>query len=53
MIEYKGESAMDSLCVSCKKPTTVDEKAMLCDMCDSWEHVDCLCHCDKLSQDVL
>ena len=40
---------MDSLCVSCKKPTTADEKP---NMCDNWEHIGCLRHCDKLSEEL-
>ena len=43
---------MDSLCVSCKKPTTADEKAMACDVYNNSEHVGCLRHCDKLSEEL-
>ena len=50
--DYKGESVMDSPCVSCKKPTAADEEAMACDVCDNWEHVGCLRHCDRLSKEL-
>ena len=53
VIEYNSESVMDSLCVSCKKPTDADEEAMECDVCDNWEHVGCLHHCDKLSKNYM
>ena len=43
---------MDSLCVLCKKPTTDDNEAMACDVCDNWEHVGCLRHSDKLSKEL-
>ena len=38
--------------MSCKKPTTADERAMACDVCDIWEQVGCLHHCDTLSEEL-
>jgi len=35
-------------CSSCKKEVTEDDKAMQCDLCESWEHVSCLRGPDKL-----
>ena len=43
---------MDSLCVSCKKTTTAEERAMACDVCNNWEHVGCLRHSDTLSEEL-
>ena len=43
---------MTSPCVSCEKPTTADDEAMACDVCDNWEHVGCLRQCDKLSKEL-
>ena len=37
------------VCVTCKKEVTDKDKAMVCDLCDKWEHVGCLKHNDKLS----
>ena len=39
-------------CSSCKKEVTEEDKAMQCDLCESWEHVSCLRGPDKLD-DVL
>ena len=34
-VENKEWSMMDSPCVSRKKPTTADDEAMVCDVCDN------------------
>ena len=40
------------VCVSCKKEVTAEDKAMECDLCDKWEHVGCLRHSDKLTDEL-
>ena len=35
-------------CSSCKEEVTEDDKAMQCDLCESWEHMRCLRGPDKL-----
>ena len=43
---------MEGSCVSCNKPTSMEDKAMACDMCDNWEHIGCLYQCDILSSEL-
>lgn len=30
------------VCITCKNEVTDEDKAMACDLCDKWEHEDCL-----------
>jgi len=39
---------MAFLCSSCKEEVNEDDKAMQCDLCESWEYVRCLRGPDKL-----
>ena len=33
---------MEDKCATCQKPVEDAEKAMECDFCDQWEHLDCV-----------
>ena len=41
---------MDNGCVSCGKEVATDHKAILCDLCESWEHVECMRMGDRPSE---
>jgi len=45
----KQIGAMD-ICVSCKKEVMDDDRAMVGDLSDKWEHVGCLKHSNKLTK---
>ena len=38
---------MDNKCVSCKKEVAAEDKAMICDLCEEWEHVTCMRQSDR------
>ena len=41
---------MTSQCVSCKNNVGVEDKAILCDLCEQWEHVACMKQSDRPSE---
>ena len=41
---------MANQCVSCKKDVAVEDKAILCDFCEEWEHVACVRQSDRPSE---
>jgi len=41
---------MDDRCVMCKEEVVTDDKAILCDVCESWEHVTCMRQSERPSE---
>lgn len=41
---------MANRCVSCKKDVAVEDRAILCDLCEGWEHVACMRQSDRPSE---
>ena len=39
-------------CVTCKEVVSVEQDAMECDFCDSWEHVTCIRECDRVDHEL-
>ena len=33
---------MENSCVTCSKEVGVEDRAMMCDLCEKWEHVECI-----------
>ena len=44
------QGTMANQCVSCKKDVAVEDKAILCDLCEEWEHVACVRQSDRPSE---
>lgn len=45
----KQRMTMESKCISCKEEVASEHKAIVCDLCESWERVDCIRVCDRPS----
>ena len=41
---------MENQCVTCREEVNSDDKAILCDLCDSWEHVVCIRKSERPSE---
>lgn len=46
----KKMPTINNNCVTCKEEVTSEEKAFLCDLCELWEHVNCISQSERPSE---
>ena len=47
-VEIAAESLLkENLCSTCKEEVLDDQQALLCDICEWWEHAQCIKVCDR------
>ena len=48
--EKNKTGAMENQCVTCREEVDPDDKAILCEICESWEHVACVRKSERPSE---
>ena len=46
----KNSPSMDNKCVTCQEEVSSEDRAILCDLCESWEHVSCIRQSERPSE---
>ena len=43
----------ENLCSTCKREVLDEKEALLCDICEWWEHLQCIKECDRPTESAI